>query len=49
MTGEIRYLDGIVFQAVVNGVDPDQTLAPSQTITLKNIRARVSGWYEKEL
>lgn len=49
MTGEIRYLDGIVFQAVVYGADPDQTLAPSQTITLKNIRARVSGWYEKEL
>lgn len=49
MTGEIRYLDGVVFQAVVNGMDPDRTLAPSQTITLKNIRARVSGWYEKEL
>lgn len=49
MTGEIKYLDGIVFQAVVHGADPDQTLAPSQTITLKNIRARVSGWYEKEL
>lgn len=47
MTGEIRMLDGVTFQALVHG--DRESLAPSQTIVLKNIRARVSGWYEKEL
>lgn len=48
MTGEVRYLDGIEFVATVHGAGVE-TLAPSQTISLKNIRACVSGWYEKEL
>lgn len=48
MTGEIRNLDGVEFRALVYGMDPDVVLEPSQTITLKNVRACVSGWYEKE-
>ena len=48
MTGVIRNLDGVIFEATVRSAS-GQTLAPSETITLHNVRACVSGWYEKEL
>ncbi len=49
MTGTITHLDGITFEARVDADSSKEPLSPSQTITLKNIRARVSGYYEKEL
>jgi len=49
MTGTVTHLDGIEFEARVNGSDDTSALTPSQRIILKNIRARVSGYYEKEL
>lgn len=49
MTGTITHLDGITFEARVNAGSSGESLRPSQTITLKNIRARVSGYNEKEL
>ncbi len=44
LTGDIRGLDGITYEAVVNG-GADTPLSPEQTIRLKNIRAKVSGYY----
>lgn len=50
MTGpEFRHLDGIEYVARVNAGPDAAPLAPSQTIALSNIRATVSGYYEKEL
>lgn len=49
MTGEVRHLDGVIFEARVNGSSNSTALAPDQTITIKNVRAKVSGYYEKEL
>ncbi len=43
-TGSIKKLDGIQFEAVVTP-GSNETLSPDQTITLKNVRARVSGSY----
>ena len=48
ITGEIQHLDGITFSALVRP-SSDNPLAPSQTLTLNNIRAKVSGNYTKEL
>lgn len=48
ITGEIRHLDGITFSAEVYPTS-ENPLAPSQTLTLNNIRAKVSGNYIKEL
>jgi len=49
MTGTITHLDGVVYEARLMAGDSGEVLAPSQTIVLKNIRATVSGYYEKEL
>jgi len=49
MTGEVRHLDGVIFKATVHPGDDNRVLEPSQTIKLSNIRARVTGYYEKEL
>lgn len=49
MTGQVEHLDGVIYEARVKGSNQSTALAPSQTITLSNIRARVSGYYEKEL
>lgn len=43
-TGEIRHLDGITFDAVVRP-GSEETLSPNQTISLENIKAKVSGSY----
>lgn len=48
ITGEIRNLDGIVFTARVDAENGD-TLNENMTISLKEIRPRVSGYYQKEL
>lgn len=44
VSGDIRELDGVKIEAVVRPAS-DDALAPTQTITLKNIRAKVSGFY----
>lgn len=48
-TGEIRRLDGIRFTAEVKSGNPDEALSPDMGLVLKNIRAKVSGYYEDEL
>ncbi len=47
MEGTIEHLDGITFEATVHP-ESDDALAPSQTIKLENLRARVSGSYTSE-
>lgn len=44
MEGTIEHLDGITFEATVHPASED-ALAPTQTICLENLRARVSGSY----
>lgn len=48
ITGEIRRLDGILFEAKATAV-AGQALSPDMTIKLTDIRPKVSGYYEKEL
>lgn len=42
--GEIRNLDGIEYEAVVTP-GTDQPISPSQKISFRNIRAKVTGYY----
>lgn len=49
MTGTVTHLDGIIYEATLSGSNSGEALSPSQTVELKNIRATVSGYYEKEL
>ena len=49
ITGTVTNLDGIRFEARATAPETSQPLSPSQGITLKDIRATVSGYYEKEL
>lgn len=49
MTGTVQHLDGVIFEARLEGSSNNEALTPAQTIVVKNIRARVSGYYEKEL
>lgn len=46
--GTVTHLDGITFTATVEP-ESDTPLAPSQALTLNNIRIKVSGNYIKEL
>lgn len=48
ITGEVKKLDGITFTAVVYP-DSDEPLSSSQTLSLKDIKAKVSGYYVKKL
>lgn len=48
LTGEVRHLDGIRIMAVLEGSADSQPLTPDQTLTLTDIHAKVSGYYEKE-
>ena len=48
ITGEIRHLDGIAFEAHAVATE-GQALSPEMSVKLKNIRPKVSGFYEKEL
>ena len=47
--GNIRHLDGIIIEARLDGADGQTPLKPTQAISLKNIKVKVSGTYEKEL
>ena len=44
ITGEVKYLDGIRFTATIRP-DSDNAISPDQSITLSNIKAKVSGNY----
>lgn len=46
--GVVEHLDGFEFTAKVNSAS-DEALSPQQTLVLKNIRAKASGSYTKEL
>lgn len=48
VTGKVTHLDGFRFTATVTP-EADEALSPEQTLVLKNIRAKVSGSYTKEL
>ncbi len=48
MTGEVRHLDGMRIVAVLEAGAGAEPIAPSQTLVLDDIRARVTGYYEKE-
>lgn len=45
MEGVITDLDGVTFEAVVRPDGKDTPLAPSQNIVLKNLKAKVGGYY----
>lgn len=49
ITGEVKNLDGIVFEARGNSFDAQSPLSPDMSIYVDNVRPRVSGYYEKEL
>lgn len=49
ITGAIEHLDGIRFEAMATADDSESSLKPSQKISLKNIKVRVSGKYVTEL
>lgn len=48
MTGEVRHLDGVRIMAVMEGHD-GTPFTPSQTLTFTDIRAKVSGYYQRKL
>lgn len=48
VTGDIKNLDGMEFEAKALAQEGN-TLNPDMSIVLKNVRPRVSGYYEKEL
>lgn len=48
VNGTVQHLDGITFTATVEPDESEKALSPSQTLTLKNIRAKVSGSYTKK-
>lgn len=49
VTGEITDLDGIMFEAVAQPDGSETSLKPSQSISLKGIKVRVSGKYTTKL
>lgn len=49
ISGAIKGLDGIKYEAIGTTVNSEIALSPSQAIELTNIRAKVSGSYIKEL
>lgn len=49
ITGTIRHLDGIRFEAKAVAQDMDSPLSPDQTVTLTDIRPTASGYYERKL
>ncbi|MCH5219780.1 MAG: hypothetical protein J1F20_04345 [Muribaculaceae bacterium] len=48
LSGQIKNLDGVEFVATVVAAD-SKPLSAKQSISLKNIRAKVNGYYTKEL
>ena len=49
ITGSIRHFDGITFTAKVISADANTPISPSQKIELTDIKAKVSGYYVREL
>ena len=49
ITGEIKELDGIEFVATAIAADSSVALNPDMTITLTDLKAKVSGVYNKKL
>lgn len=49
VNGTVTHLDGIILEARVSGEDGGGALAAEQVIRMKNVKATVSGSYEKEL
>lgn len=49
ITGQIQHLDGLRYRAVATAAADGKTLSPDMTITLKDVKPVVSGYYEKEL
>lgn len=48
ITGEITHLDGLHYSAIAKAAN-GETLSPDMSISLKDVRVVVSGYYEKEL
>lgn len=48
-TGTVTHLDGIIFEARVSGSSDSETLKADQVIQMENVKATVTGYYEKEL
>lgn len=49
LKGTVEHLDGLIIEARVKTDGFDKPLSPDETITLNNLRAKVSGYYVKEL
>ena len=49
LSGEVKGLDGVEYEATANAGASEIALSPDMSITLGNIRAVVSGYFEKEL
>ena len=49
LNGQITNLDGIILKAKLLNVGNNATLAPNMKLQMKNVRATVTGAYEKEL
>lgn len=49
LKGEVKGLDGIEYVATAKAGESEIALSPEMSIDLKNIRAVVSGYFEKEL
>lgn len=48
LTGEIQHLDGVRIEALLRSNGGKDALSGSQTLSLTDIRAKVSGYYDKE-
>lgn len=48
MKGEIRHLDGIRIEAVLESGDDSTPLSKNQTLNLTDIRAKVTGYYDTD-
>lgn len=48
ITGPVTKLDGIIFRATINSEPDAGVLKPDMTITLRNVRPCLSGYYQKE-
>lgn len=49
MTGNIQHLDGIRIEAILSSKGNGEPLGKSQTLDLTDIRAKVSGYYDRKL
>lgn len=49
INGTVTHLDGIIFEARATGQEDSDVLRADQVIRMSNVKATVSGYYEKEL